>query len=61
MLNQQDLKQIAAHGITEAQVERQLSQFKTGFPFLRLEGPAAIGAGIMAPESAERDAYIKAW
>ena len=36
MLSQDDLKQIAAKGITEAQVETQLEDFKQGFPFLRL-------------------------
>ena len=61
MLTQQDLKQLAQKGISEAQIERQLGEFKTGFPFLKLEAAAAIGKGIVAPSDAERKAYVEAW
>ena len=61
MLSQEDLKQIAAKGITEAQVETQLEEFKQGFPFLRLEAAAAVGNGIAAPGDDERLRYIEAW
>ena len=61
MLSQQDLKQLAQKGISEAQIERQLGEFKTGFPFLKLEAAAAIGKGIVAPSDAERKAYVDAW
>ena len=61
MLSQQDLNQLAQKGISEAQIERQLGEFKTGFPFLRLEAAAAIGKGIMAPTADEGKAYIEAW
>ena len=61
MLSQDDLKQIAGKGITEAQVEAQLEEFKHGFPFLRLEAAAAIGRGIEAPAENERAKYIDAW
>ena len=40
MLSQQDLKQIAQKGITQEQIENQLNEFKTGFPFLKLEAAA---------------------
>ncbi|MBO6188806.1 MAG: DUF4301 family protein [Prevotella sp.] len=61
MLSQQDLKQIAGKGISEQQIERQLGEFKTGFPFLKLEAAAAIGKGIVAPTDAEGKQYIEAW
>lgn len=61
MLSQQDLKQIALRGITEEQIETQLNEFKTGFPFLRLEAAAAVGNGIVAPNGEERQQYVKAW
>ena len=61
MLSQQDLKQLAQKGISEQQIETQLGQFKTGFPFLKLEAAAAIGKGIAAPEAAEGKRYVSAW
>lgn len=61
MLSQEDLKQIALKGITEEQINTQLEQFKTGFPFLKLEAAAAIGHGIMAPDETERTEYVKKW
>ena len=61
MLSEKDLKQIALRGISEAQIENQLNEFKTGFPFLRLEAAAAVGNGIVAPNSQEREQYVKAW
>ena len=61
MLSEQDLKQIAARGITEEQVNHQLGQFKTGFPFLKLEAAAAIGKGIEAPDEEARAKSIEAW
>ena len=61
MLTQQDLKQIAQRGISEEQIETQLNEFKTGFPFLKLEAAAAVGNGIIAPSEAERKQYVEAW
>ena len=61
MLKEQDLKQIAQRGITEQQIERQLKEFETGFPFLKLEAAAAVGNGIVAPSEAERKQYVGAW
>ena len=60
-MNQQDLNQISARGISEQQIEHQLEQIKNGFPFLKLEGAAAIGKGIMAPTAQEVENYEKAW
>ena len=61
MLTQQDLKQLAQKGISEQQIETQLGQFKTGFPFLKLEAAAAIGRGIVAPNSDDGRKYVEAW
>ncbi|MCH5306552.1 MAG: DUF4301 family protein [Prevotella sp.] len=61
MLTQQDLKQLAQKGISEQQIETQLGQFKTGFPFLKLEAAAAIGRGIVAPNTEEGKKYVEAW
>ena len=61
MLTQQDLQQIARRGISEEQIETQLKEFESGFPFLKLEAAAAVGNGIVAPNEAERKSYVKAW
>jgi hypothetical protein len=61
MLTEKDLKQIAQRGISEEQIETQLKQFETGFPFLKLEAAASVGNGIVAPNEAERQQYVKTW
>jgi len=61
MLQENDLKQIARRGISEEQIENQLHQFETGFPFLKLEAAAAVGRGIVAPTEQERKQYVSAW
>ena len=61
MLSQQDLSQISGKGISEEKLNKQLEEFETGFPFLKLEAAAAVGHGIMAPDEEEREAYVQAW
>lgn len=61
MLSQEDLKQIAAKGMTAEQINAQLEQFKTGFPYLKLEAAASISHGIISPADNERADYEKAW
>lgn len=61
MLSQTDLSQIALKGITEEQINTQLEEFKTGFPFLKLEAAAGIGQGIISPDDTERAKFIDAW
>lgn len=52
MLNNEDLAQIAAKGISTDTVKAQLKQFEKGFPFLKLAGSATVGHGItkLTPE-----------
>jgi len=61
MLSQKDLEQIAEKGITEEQVNSQLEEFKTGFPFLRIEAAAGIGCGVMTPNDNEHAKFIEKW
>ena len=61
MLSADDKRQLAEKGISEQQIQTQLEQLRTGFPFLRLRAAAAIGNGIVAPSDAECQAYIEAW
>lgn len=61
MLNEKDLQQLTTIGITQEQVNAQLHDFKTGFPFLKLDGAASIGNGIFAPSETGKENYIKEW
>ena len=61
MLTEKDLKQLAQKGITEEQINTQLGEFKTGFPFLKLEAAASIENGIVATGEHDKENYIKAW
>jgi hypothetical protein len=46
MFSNNDLKQIAARQISMETIERQLNDFKNGYPFARLQAPATKGNGI---------------
>ncbi|MCR4852889.1 MAG: DUF4301 family protein [Prevotella sp.] len=62
MLSKQDLKQIELKGISEEQINNQLEEFKTGFPYLKLEAAASIAnGGILAPEESKRNDYVETW
>ena len=61
MLTEKDLKQIAQRGISKEQLETQLKEFETGFPFLKLEAAASVGNGIVTPNENERKEYVDAW
>lgn len=61
MFTDADRKQIEGRGMTMAQVEHQLEQFATGFPFLRIEAPASVGKGVVAPDEQARQHAVKAW
>lgn len=61
MITSDDLQQLAEKGISPQQIEQQLSQFREGFPYLKLRAAAAIGNGIVAPSDAECQAYVQAW
>jgi len=61
MITEADKVQLKAKGITEAQLEQQLHNFDTGFPFLKLRGAAAVGNGILAPSKEDVEKYIRIW
>lgn len=62
MLTKEDISQIAQKGISEDKIQQQLNQFKTGFPFLKLQGAASIdNSGILAPSEEQSKEYIKEW
>lgn len=61
MFTESDLLYLAKRGTSVAQAEEQLASIQHGFPFLKLEGAAAIGKGIVKPDEALRDAAAAAW
>lgn len=46
-MNANDRKQIEAKGIKPEQIEKQIEQFKKGFPYINLVAPATIDHGIV--------------
>ncbi len=45
---EKDLKQFESKGISKETVEKQLENFKKGFPFVRLTAPATVGNGLIS-------------
>lgn len=61
MFTQQDQQQLSARGISLEVAEKQMESFRTGFPSLQITEAASIGNGILRPNTAEQDSYLKAW
>lgn len=47
MFSKEDLQQIEQHGLTQAQVEQQIENFRQGFPYLKIVRAAAAGDGVL--------------
>ena len=60
-LTQQDIALLSAKGISEEKLNYQLGQFKTGFPFLKLNGAASPSNGIKVCSNEECADYMNAW
>ena len=43
----QDIKQITEHGLTLKNVQQQIQDFESGFPFLDILRPATLGDGVI--------------
>ena len=62
MMTEQDCALLAKKGISEEQLNAQLSAFQTGFPFLQLEGAADLAnGGIYAPDAAAAARHLSDW
>lgn len=59
MFTQSDLKKIEKKGISIDQVEKQLQNFRKGFPYLNIEKAATINDGIIRLSEEEVDAFKK--
>ena len=59
MFTEQDLRQIAEHGLSAQQVELQLENFRRGFPHLNVVRAASPGDGVQVLDAAQADAAVK--
>ena len=59
MFTDRDLAQISAHGLTPEQVERQMSYFGSGFPYLNIDRPAVADDGIRTLDERQVAEYAK--
>ncbi|PKP17462.1 MAG: DUF4301 domain-containing protein [Bacteroidetes bacterium HGW-Bacteroidetes-21] len=50
MFREEDIQQMEKKGISLKEVEKQLSYFRQGFPFLQLDKPAIINDGVVKPD-----------
>ncbi len=58
MFTSEDLQQIARHGLTPEAVERQIADFRRGFPFLKVVRAASPGDGVAVLDEAQADAAV---
>jgi hypothetical protein len=56
MLTNQDIEQIKQKGISEALIEKQIENFKKGFPFAKLTAPATKDNGVQVYDESEINA-----
>ena len=61
MLKKEDLKQIQDKGISEEQINRQLEDFKRGFPYLKLEGAATPTKSVIVLDKDACEDACRTW
>ncbi|MFY0627867.1 MAG: DUF4301 family protein [Reichenbachiella sp.] len=61
MLSEKDSVQIATRGSDLLQVEKQIANFKSNFPFLDIQKPASIGDGILKLNQDQIADYISTY
>lgn len=58
MLNEQDLGQLKARGISEEHISQQVGYFENGFPWMALGKSATVGDGIIRFSEVELTDYV---
>ena len=61
MLTEQDRALLAKKGISEEQLNCQLHNFETGFPYLKLKAAASVENGILRPDDEAKESYVQIW
>ena len=59
MFTEQDLTQIAAQGISREKIDRQITHFIQGFPYLDAIRAATIGDGIVRIDEQQSTGYTR--
>ena len=59
MFTQEDLLQISRYGLSVEQVERQIENFRQGFPFLKVVRAASVGDGVLKLDDEQVAAAVK--
>ena len=58
MFSEKDLAQIQSRGSSLAEVERQIENFRTGFPYLKIAKAATIGDGIIKLDNEQLKRFV---
>ena len=53
-----DLTQFETKGISLEQIEKQINNFKNGFPYMDIVKAATIGDGLVKPSEQQKNEYI---
>ena len=61
MLQPSDEKILLQRGISKQQIETQLNNFVTGFPYLEIKSAASINKGISPVSSENKKKYLEEW
>lgn len=61
MFTSKDLEILKSKGLTQAEIEQQLDDFRKGFPYLKIEASATIDKGILKVKSQDRAKFIETW
>ncbi|RLD62120.1 MAG: DUF4301 domain-containing protein [Bacteroidetes bacterium] len=59
MWTDKDLKQFSNKGIAKEQVEKQISNFKKGFPYMEITKAAMVGDGLLRLDEEQIEKYIR--
>ena len=54
-----DLGQFSNKGIDKEQVEKQINNFKKGFPFMEITKAATVGDGLLLLDEEQIEKYIR--
>ncbi|MBK5720039.1 DUF4301 family protein [Dysgonomonas sp. Marseille-P4677] len=61
MITESDKLALEQKGISLEDFQKQLDNFKNGFPFLELFAPASVEKGIMVVSNEEEQKYLNSW